>query len=99
MKNHAIDLVTRTLLPALFSMAAHAGIHIGVGIHLVPPPLYYEPPPAYYSPHRHRCITDPAWWTAKGGGITAVIAAGAAVVGHMTAGTESTAGVVTMATP
>ena len=48
MKSNAVSLVTRMLLMAPFSMAAHAGIHIGIG--LVPPPLYYGPPPAYYSP-------------------------------------------------
>ena len=33
-----------------FATMAHADIHIGVGLNLVPPPLYYGPPPAYYSP-------------------------------------------------
>ena len=50
MKSNSVNLVARLLLLAPFSVAAQADIHIGVGIGLVPPPLYYGPPPAYYSP-------------------------------------------------
>jgi hypothetical protein len=50
MKYKAVNLAFRMLLLAPLSTVAHAGIHIGVGVDLVPPPLYYGPPPAYYSP-------------------------------------------------
>ena len=50
MKYNAVNLLARLLILAPLSTVAHADIHIGVGIGLVPPPLYYGPPPVYYSP-------------------------------------------------
>ncbi len=43
-----VHLLVGALALMPLSMAAHAGIHIGIGI--VPPPLYFGPPPVYYSP-------------------------------------------------
>ena len=50
MKCNAVRLLARMILLAPVGMTAHAGVHIDVGIGLVPPPLYYGPPPVYYSP-------------------------------------------------
>ena len=48
MKYKLVNLLVGVVALTPLSMAAHAGIHIGIGI--VPPPLYFGPPPAYYSP-------------------------------------------------
>ncbi len=50
MKFNAVGLMARMLWLAPVATVAHADIHIGVGLNLVPPPLYYGPPPAYYPP-------------------------------------------------
>ena len=55
MKLKAASLSAYMTLLAPCAMTAHADVHIGIGIGLVPPvyvapPVYYPPPPLYYSP-------------------------------------------------
>jgi hypothetical protein len=38
------------ILVAPVAMTARAGVHIDVGLGLIPPPLYAGPPPVYYTP-------------------------------------------------
>ena len=48
MKHNSVNLLVRVIFLAPLGMAAHADVHIGIGV--VPPPLYYGPPPVYYTP-------------------------------------------------
>jgi len=52
MKHRPLNLLARILVLAPFSSMAHADVHIGIGIGvpIIPPPLYYGPPLPYYSP-------------------------------------------------
>lgn len=45
-----VRLLARLALVAQLGVAAHADVHIGIGLGFVPPPVYYGPPPQYYSP-------------------------------------------------
>jgi hypothetical protein len=50
MKCKAVNLLAKMVLTAPIAISAHAGVHIDVGLGLIPPPVYLGPPPRYYSP-------------------------------------------------
>jgi hypothetical protein len=55
MKRNALSLLLGTTLLAIFAVDAQAGVHVGIGIGVVPPivvapPAYYTPPPPVYYP-------------------------------------------------
>lgn len=49
MNYKAVGLLTVAIAFAQVGVA-RAGVHIDLGVGLVPPPIYYGPPAAYYSP-------------------------------------------------
>ncbi len=50
MKSRLLRISMPMLLLTAWASAAHAGVHIDLGLGLLPPPVYVPPPPVYTAP-------------------------------------------------